>query len=267
MITGRRLAGGWLVILGLGAAWAYFLLGGEGVPLNPDLALLSPSYAHYFGTDSLGRDLFLRTLVGTRISLGVGVLSAFLAAILAIGIGGVAGLLGGWVDRVFMRFTDIFCSLPSFIVVTVLGLYLQEVIRLDSPAFENFLVVCVAIGLTHWFGFARIVRSLVLKGRVQPYIESARALGASEFRVLRSHILPNIRSQLLTLAVLQVPANILYESFLSFVGLGTQAPQTSWGVLIQEGWRSMALSPHLILFPSVFLFLTVWSIQVLCKSE
>lgn len=234
---------------------------------QPESMSQSPSVNHWFGTDSLGRDLFARTLEGTTISIGIGVLSTMLAAALALLWGGTSGLWGGTWDRWAMRISDIFCSLPSFVLVTVFCLLLQPRGASAYQAYQNFFVVALAIGFTHWFVLSRIVRALVIKCKVEPYVDAARALGAGRFRTLWRHIIPNIRPQLITIFVMQIPSNIMYESLLSFVGLGTQSPQSSWGLLIQEGWRSMALSPHLILFPAFFLFLTVWAVQVLSRES
>lgn len=253
---------------GLALFWMALLVGGglfirwfspeSAFETAVDRVLLAPQASHWFGTDSLGRDLLARILVGSQISLLVGLGGSLVAFALGVLWGaGFAWKGGGW-DRVAMRITDLFLSVPGFALVAVFAL-----------AFESWGIwgLVVALGVTRWMGVARVVRGLVLSTKSLPFIEASRAMGGRSPRILWSHVRPNISGPLWILFGLQIPANILYESFMSFIGLGAQAPQTSWGLLVQEGWRSLSTSPHLILAPALVLFLTVWSLHVLMERK
>lgn len=257
----RMLAALWLLLLlgvSLSAEWWGPAL------LMPDTSrvLESPGTGAIFGTDSLGRDLFARLALGTKVSLSVGLGGSLLAVLIGGLLGLFAGFQGGWVDRLLMRATDVLLSVPSFALVAVLCVGLQGPWFGPPGLTRDLASLGVAIGLTHWMNVARVTRGLVLQVKVQPFIEAARALGASENRLLWKHVGPSIAPQLAVLLSLQIPANILYESFMSFIGVGVQAPATSWGLLVQEGWRSLSVYPHLMLFPCLILFLTIWSLNL-----
>lgn len=261
----RRLALLWLLLLvlvSLSAEWWGPAL------LEPDLSrvLEPPNASALMGRDSLGRDLLARLALGTKVSLTVGLAGSFLAILIGGVLGVLAGYHGRWVDRLVMRSTDVFLSVPSFALVAVLVTGLQAP-WLGSPGLARDLVaLALAIGLTHWMNVARVTRGLVMQVKVQPYMEAARSIGASEARLILRHIGPNVLPQLAVLLALQIPANILYESFMSFIGLGVQAPATSWGLLVQEGWRSLSVYPHTMLFPCLVLFVTIWSMNVVGRS-
>lgn len=253
-----------LVLAGL-AAEVFFP--GRATEQNLARVLESPSWSHPFGTDSLGRDLLTRLLVGSKVSLGVGLLGSCLAVLLGLIYGLVSGWRGGWLDRAMMRATDVLLSVPSFVLVTVFSLGLQSALPFEEGLLKSFVALTLGISLTHWMNVARVARGLVLQTRTLPYVEAARALGAGDVRIVTRHVLPNIASQILVLLGLQIPANILYESFMSFIGVGIQPPDTSWGLLVQEGWKSLGTSPHLILFPALILFLAVWSLNSLLRPR
>lgn len=258
----RLMAGSWLVMLAVGAVVVDFFQREQALAQNIEMVLSPPSLQFWFGADSLGRDLFLRILLGAKNSLLVG----FFASLLALGIGLVYGMVAGssprWLDRLLMRGTDIFLSIPSFIVVSVLTLLLEKLQISKITDLANLICLTVAIGLTHWLQVSRMTRNLVRQSKILPYVESARALGASGFSILKTHVLPNLRPHLVTMFGLLIPTSILYESFMSFLGLGFQSPETSWGLLMQEGWKSLTLAPHLMLFPAMVLFLTIWSVHI-----
>lgn len=229
--------------------------------------LEAPSFAHVFGTDALGRDLFARLVSGTKTSLSIGLIGSLIALGLGTLYGTVAGWRGGGLDRFLMRILDVLMAVPSFALVAVFTVLVQSVIPLSEGAWKNWCALILALGLTHWMGAARIVRSLVLQAKVEPYVEASRALGATGPDLVTSHIFPALAPSLAVLLGLQIPNQILYESFMSFIGLGVQSPQTSWGTLVQEGWSGLSVHPHLILFPALILFLTIWSLHSIIRAD
>lgn len=215
--------------------------------------LEGPSATHWFGTDGLGRDLYSRIIYGARMSLAVGIATAFFALILGTVTGAIAGYRGGWLDRLLMRLVDLFYIFPSLLLAILLTVLLGR----------GFSGILLAIGLTAWVTQARLVRGQVMQAREMPYVEAARALGVTEFSTLFRHILPNLWGPIIVSLTVQIPANIMAESFLSFIGLGLQPPFSSWGTLANEGFRAMKSYPHLIIFPGAILFLTMLSFNYL----
>lgn len=261
-----QLARTYLIILVL-VLIAGLFFSGQGLEQNVDAILLSASGVHWFGTDSLGRDVFWRVVQGGQISVLIGVLTACLSLAISAVYGGIAGWYEGNADRVLMRGIDILLAIPSFITVSVLCLGLRLILPISNTAVLSFVSLTIAISATHWMGLARILRGLVMETKRKPFIEAARALGASTPRIFRAHIFPNIRSRILVLVVMQIPTNIMYESLMSFIGLGVQSPWTSWGLLVRDGWKNLSSFPHLILFPSLVLFITMWSFNVVFDRE
>jgi len=218
-----------------------------------DSALFAPSAAHWFGTDSLGRDLFHRVLAGGALSLSVGVAAALVALGLGLLYGGIAGYVGGRTEAWLMRLADALYSLPLFLVSALLLLFFGH-----GP-----LGLILALSLTSWVGEARLTRVLVKQARHFGHVESARSLGFSRSRIFLFHILPSVPGPLLVSVTLAIPQNILAEAALSFVGLGISPPFASWGSLANEGWRAFRTYPHLIFFPGLALFLTAAAFTVL----
>lgn len=239
---------------------------GTGLEQNVENILLGPGPTHWFGTDSLGRDIFARVLLGGRISLFVGLVCSVLSFAFGFSYGALAGWFEGLTDRVLMRFLDILMAIPSFILVSILCLSLQLLLPVADTHLRALLSLCLGISATHWMGMARVTRGMVLEIKRKPFVEAAVALGGSQIHIMLRHVLPNMLGTLLILVAMQIPTNILYESFMSFIGLGVQPPYTSWGILVREGWKTLSSFPHLILFPSLILFLTVWSFHVLLDA-
>lgn len=259
----RQSAAIFLGVLFLATVFHPWMAGNSAFEQNVDRILLSAGADHFFGTDSLGRDLFARVLLGGRISLLVGLVGSLLAFLIGAVYGAVAGWSEGWVDRTLMRLCDILMAVPSFILVSVLCLSLQLLLPFEDPLWRSLVGLCVGVGVTHWMSLARVTRGMVLEIKRKPFVEAAIALGGSRVHVMFRHILPNMLGTLLILVAMQIPTNILYESFMSFIGLGIHPPYTSWGILVREGWKTLSSFPHLILFPSLMLFLTVWSFHIL----
>lgn len=218
---------------------------------NSGAMLQTPSAEHWMGTDALGRDLFSRILSGAQISLTLGIFSSLVALFFGIVIGCLAGLSRKWVDTFLMRGVDLFYVLPSPLLAILLTLLLGR----------GFLGLFIALTLTAWMTQARLVRAQVLQARKLTYVEAARALGVGPYRLVTKHILPNIAGPLIASLTLQIPTNMMHESFLSFIGVGLQPPLSSWGTLANEGFRAMRSYPHLILYPSLALFLTLLAFQ------
>lgn len=252
-----------LVVLALAVLVAPLFWGSAAYDQNVNAILESPSFQHWFGTDALGRDLFKRTLLGGRTSVLIGLVSAALTFVLGFLYGSIAGWMEGKTDKILMRFCDIFMSIPSFILVSVFCLAFQALVPSNDPHTVALVSLCFGISITHWMSLARVTRGLVMEIKRKSFIEAAIALGGSKKHIILKHVLPHVLSSLMVLVALQVPTSILYESFMSFIGLGIHPPETSWGILMREGWKTLSSFPFLLLLPSSILFLTVWSFHII----
>jgi oligopeptide transport system permease protein len=216
-----------------------------------DLGASPPSASHWLGTDTLGRDLLVRTLSGGRVSLGVGLAATFVALTIGVVYGAVAGFVGGKRDAFMMRGVDIMYSLPFPIFVILLMVFFGR----------NIILLFVAIGAVEWLTMARIVRSQVMAVKRMEFIEAARSLGYGRRRIIFRHILPNILGPVIVYTTLTIPAVMLLEAFLSFLGLGVQPPMSSWGVLIKDGAEKMEEFPWLLVFPAALFSATLLSLN------
>ncbi|HMN68649.1 MAG TPA: ABC transporter permease [Bdellovibrionales bacterium] len=228
-----------------------------------DRVLASPSLQHWLGTDSLGRDMLSRLIYGARVSMTVGIVTALISLVIGTLYGAVAGWFGGWVDSLSMRVVDILDSIPSLVLLILVKLVFDALDVIDNPELKSLTGMLVALSLTSWVSLARVVRGQVLQVKQMAYVEAARSMGASGTRMVLQHILPNIVGPMIVLLTFQIPSNILSESFLSFLGLGLQPPYSSWGVLANDGWRSMTSFPHLMISPGVAIFVAMLAFNLL----
>lgn len=245
----------WTLLALAAACWLLPWLLGLPDPHRPDWEALSqaPSAAHWFGTDAIGRDVMARTLAGGRLSLAIGVMASLVALVLGLGIGAVAGLAGGWVERALVRAMDVLSALP-FLLIVILLLTLFE---------RSLWLLLAAIGGYVWIDLARVVRAEAARLREAPFVLAARAAGARFDQVLRWHLLPNLLPLALVYLGLLLPQAILVESFLGFLGLGVDEPSASWGGLLAEGAQELDASPWTLLFPAAFLAATLAAFQFL----
>lgn len=230
-----------------------FLTGQDYRTNQLDKTLLTPQSGHLFGTDDLGRDQLTRVMVGGRVSLGVGLIATAVSLLIGVTYGATAAYIGGKADAVMMRFVDVLYALPFTIFVILL-----------MTLFERSIVLLfVVIGAVEWLTMARIVRGQVLSIKQQEFVEAAVSLGYSTGRIILRHIIPNVLGVVVVYATLTVPAVMLLESFLSFLGLGVQPPMPSWGSLIKLGADNIQLYPHLLVIPAAFFSLTLFSLNFL----
>lgn len=249
----NRMTMGSLIILTLIAAGALFApvisphpydeIYWDRIGIPPDLA-----NDHWFGTDSNGRDLFVRTLYGARVSLMVGVVATLVSLLIGVAYGAIAGYFGGVADTIMMRFVDVLYALPFMFFVILLVVFCGR----------SILLIFIAIGAVEWLTMARIVRGQTLSIKQREFIEAAHAIGVPNATIIRRHIIPNVLGPVIVYATLTIPQVILIESFLSFLGLGVQEPLTSWGVLISEGAQQMESAPWMLIFPALFLATTLF---------
>jgi len=212
-----------------------------------------PSATFWFGTDEVGRDLFSRIIYGARASLSAGVVSVTLALLLGVPLGLLAGYRGGWIDAVISRFTDAMLACPFLILAIAMAAFL-------GPSLTNAMI---AIGITAMPIFIRLTRGQVITVKVEDYVEAARSVGDTPFQIAFRHILPNVAPQLLVQATLTIATAIIAEAALSFLGLGQQPPQPSWGAMLNSAQRFLSNAPWLAIFPGAAIFITVLSFNLL----
>jgi oligopeptide transport system permease protein len=220
---------------------------------NLDLGATPPSAAHWLGTDIFGRDLMTQIMYGGRISLAVGFVATAVALLIGVTWGAIAGYVGGRIDAVMMRLVDILYALPFMIFIVLLMVVFGR----------NMLLLFLAIGAVEWLTMARIMRGQVQSLRQQEFVEAAISLGLPPATIIRRHLIPNALGPIIVYTTLTIPGVMLLEAFLSFLGLGIQPPQTSWGLLISYGAETMEEFPWLLIFPGLALTLTLFSLNFL----
>lgn len=234
-----------------------------------------PGEKYWLGADFMGRDLLSRIIYGARVSLSVALMGATVSFVVGIAYGLIAGYAGGKVDNYMMRLVDIGYGVPTLLLIILLMVYFKSTFASIQPgtfagmlssidnALGGMFFIFVGIGLTSWLGMARLARGMTLSLKEKEFIETARAMGASNFRIISRHILPNIIGPCIISQTLTIPAYILYEAFLSFIGLGVNPPTPSWGMMISEGYQGMRSYPHLVLFPALALSITMFAFNFL----
>jgi oligopeptide transport system permease protein len=221
--------------------------------INYDMMLAPPdlSQGYLFGTDSNGRDIFVRTLYGGQVSLTVGIVSTFVSLVIGTLYGATAGFIGGRIDGAMMRLVDMLYSIPFIFFVILLTVYFSR----------DIVMMYIAIGAVNWLDMARIVRGQTLSIKRKEYIEAAHASGVSTWRIITRHIIPNCLGPVVVYMTLTVPNVILTESFISFLGMGVQEPQSSWGTLVAEGADNMEIAPWQVLGPGTILAVTLLALN------
>lgn len=249
-----------LTVIALMAVFAPFLSSYSFDAINYNVVSCAPDWwpdttvmcnaggTHWFGTDSIGRDLFVRVLYGARVSLAVGLSATLVSLLIGVAYGATAGFVGGWISELMMRFVDVLYSLPFIFFVIILMVIFHR----------SLILLFIAIGAVEWLTMARIVRGQTLSIKQKEFIEAARAAGMGIFGIIRRHVVPNVVGPVIIYVTLTIPTVILAESFLSFLGLGVQEPLTSWGVLISEGANQMETAPWMLIFPALFMAVTLF---------
>ncbi len=234
-----------------------------------------PGTTYWFGADNLGRDILTRTIYGTRVSVSVAVIAATVSLGIGLVYGIVSGYFGGRVDELMMRFVDFLYGLPIIIVVILMQVFFKAMARSGNAtgiwgglialnkSLGGMLFIFIAIGALNWIGMARIARGQVLSYKEKEFIEAARSVGAGPTRIVFRHLLPNVIGPCIVQETLQIPGYILLEAFLSFIGLGVDAPTPSWGIMIQEGYQALRSYSHVIVAPAAALTLTVLAFNFL----
>ncbi|MBL7158314.1 MAG: ABC transporter permease [Candidatus Omnitrophica bacterium] len=242
-----------IILLILAAVFAPKIAKYDPTYINIKEALLPPSEEHLMGTDMLGRDLFSRMLFGSRIALTIGIVAVGLAAVIGVALGSIAGYFGGKIDSVIMRFADIMLCFPAFFLILA-------VIAVVGPSIFNIMII---IGLTSWMGMARLIRAEILTLKTRDYVLCSRVLGASNFFIITKHLIPNGIGPVLVSFVFGVAGAILMEAGLSFLGLGVQPPDPSWGNILMEGKAVLGVGWWVILFPGLAILITVLAFNLL----
>lgn len=255
----RSLAVGFLILEFL-TGFAFLIF----VPLQGELGqtLGSPNWSHPLGTDSIGRDLLIRSLQGLSLSGTLALLAALIAGILGVSWGVWSGWRGGRTDLIFMRILETVEGIPDLLLAVVLTLIIQ-LLWPGEGLVASFFSLALALGLTGWFEIARQARALTLRERQMQYAEAARALGAGRWRILFWHIWPNIQTSIWILILLQIPGFILFEASLSFFGFGLKAPMPSLGQIFLEGWKVLPVTSHVVWGPTLLLFLSLLAFRSL----
>ena len=255
----RKLKEDPLALAGFAVVFVMLLLAVLGPLLSPytydqqnyDAINEGPGASHWFGTDKFGRDLFVRIAYGARISLTVGVVAALVNMVIGVLYGGVSGYLGGRADMVMMRIVDIITAVPSLLYIILVMVFLGA----------NLKSILLALCLFYWLGTARMVRAQILSIKSQDYVMAARVIGESNIQILLRHLVPNSMGPIIVTVMFLIPQAIFYEAFLSFIGIGISVPMASWGTLANDSFANMGIFPHLMIFPSAAISLTIFALN------
>lgn len=262
-----------LLLITLACAIGPTLLGLDIEEQNLAYGARGPSAEHWLGTDTLGRDLLARILTGGRVSLAVGLVATLVSLVIGVAYGAISGYAGGKVDTVMMRIVEILYALPFIVMVIILIVVLEPVFK--EPGMKwlvdlfggegqiKLIVLFMVIGAIEWMTMARVVRAQVLALRRQDFVSAAQALGVPWHRIIFRHLVPNSLGPVIVYSTLTIPAVMLLEAVLSFLGLGVQPPFASWGSLIQEGADNMETRPWMLIFPALFFSTTLFSLNFL----
>jgi oligopeptide transport system permease protein len=246
-------AGIYIIVLTLAAIAAPLITRYGRDEAHFDFTRDPPTSEFWFGTDKLGRDVYTRIIYGARVSLGVAFVGSLTAMVIGVSYGAIAGFFRGRTDDVMMRFVDLMYGFPTLLFIILMLL----VIPPNSSTGMIMVGLFVALGLVSWLNVARLVRGQFLALREKEFIEAAEAIGAKPFRIISTHLIPNAFGPVLIWLTLQIPALILLESTLSFIGLGVKPPVPSWGGMLSEGWQAMRSTPHLAIFPALAIMITM----------
>lgn len=238
----------------LGPYIAALVAGVDAVAQDTMLGAAPPSWQHWMGTDTLGRDMMVRSMEGGRIAILVGVVASGVALIIGVAWGAIAAYVGGKVDEVMMRIVDILYAFPVVVFVIVVMTVLEN---------RSLLLLFALIGAVSWLNMARIVRGQVLSLRNREFVEAARSIGVPGHRILFRHIVPNTLGPIIVYTTLSIPSVMLTEAFLSFLGIGVQAPEASWGTLVTEGVTQIAVSPWILIGPGLLMGMTIFALNFL----
>lgn len=242
-----------IAMLAIAAILAPFITKHDPTFISVESALLPPSFEHPMGTDMLGRDLYSRMIYAARVALLIGILAVGLAAIIGVTLGSIAGYFGNKADFVIMRFADIMLCFPTFFLILA-------VIAMVGPSIYNIMII---IGLTSWMGMARLIRAEVLSLKTRDYVSVSKTLGASHFFIIAKHLIPNGIGPIMVSFIFGVAGAILTEAGLSFLGLGVQPPDPSWGNILREGKAVLGIGWWVILFPGLAILITVLAFNLL----
>ncbi len=240
------------ILYSLGVSISHF----EYNQINAENILHAPSLANWFGTDPLGRDLFIRIIHGAKMSLAIAFLTALNAWFIGSLLGIIAGYLGGIADEIISKFIDFIYSLPDLLVLSIIALFLSK----------STSGIVIGLAFISWMDVARLTRVEIQKYKKADFIESARALGLNHFQIIFKHLYPNALPSIFVALSFIIPRAILAESTLSFIGLGLSPPDTSWGTLTGDAWQYLYTDPHLLVFPALMIFMTVFSFNFLGES-
>ncbi len=242
-----------IVIIALMAIFAPMFSSWEFDAIDTSLANISPNGTHFFGTDAYGRDLFVRTWEGTRVSLFIACVAILIDVIIGMTYGLISGYFGGRVDSILQRIQEIINSIPTLVILTLLLMVMKS----------SLFTIIIALSFTEWIGMSRITRAQVLRIKEEEFVLASRTLGASDFFIIFKEILPNIYSQMIIMVMMSIPNAIFYEAYLSFVGLGLPIPQASLGTLINDGFASITIYPYMMVIPVIIFSILMLSFNLL----